>query len=335
MKQRFQLSALSIVLLAIGPEVLAGQEEFDRAKEKAQEAYAVFATFTSVSTETGEAASQEYFDRALELLAESKEIFEQGGVRKSKDSAALNEYANVLLGMGNPDLAAKALENALAADPDNVEVWLNLGHVRAMLGDARRLSAKEAYDRCLALKPPAETAAQAQEGLGDLFRQMGLYELAEESLVEALALDPARPRLRMLLAVLMVRSGRMMEADAAIEYLTIEAPQQIPELQRLLVDAVADFERARLWFPDKAGEHLAYAKVLLHSGRTEESVGPLERSVTLNANNYVAWNLLGSISQRLNRVKRAREAFERSLDLKPDQPRTVDALASLENPAEQ
>ncbi|MDZ4860566.1 MAG: hypothetical protein SGI88_16440, partial [Candidatus Hydrogenedentes bacterium] len=54
------------------------------------------------------------------------------------------------------------------------------------------------------------------------------------------------------------------------------------------------------------------------------------RSLRIDGKNFAALNLMGSVYRGLNRLRGAREAFMRSLELNADQPRTRQALDELD-----
>jgi Tfp pilus assembly protein PilF len=81
------------------------------------------------------------------------------------------------LAVGEAALAVKAMEQAVALDPDYGEAWNNLGRIRELLGD--RKGAEEAYERALSILT-YRTPEFAAYNLAELCRDQGRIERAEE-----------------------------------------------------------------------------------------------------------------------------------------------------------
>ncbi len=69
--------------------------------------------------------------------------------------------------------------------------------------------------------------------------------------------------------------------------------------------------------------------VFYYKGQDDKAVGYLERARSIRPPDTVLLNSLGDTYHRLGNVEKARDAFERSLALNPDQPKVKEQLASL------
>ena len=233
------------------------------------------------------------------LLREARDLYSEAGAAEAGDPELLSEYARLLERTDDPDLAAAVLTRLTSLSPDDAKAWVRLGTALSRLGDPEVLDAKRAFDRALSLEADPTVRGQAYAGLGHLYYELGLFVAAD-------TLDNVGGAL---------------------------APYSVL-LQEYLVRALADFDLNRVWFPDAAPFHLAYAKLLYRAGRLSEAMGILDRSLELNDENYVSWNLLGSFRNQVGDSEGAREAFMRSLALNPKQPRTRQTLDALSPPPE-
>ena len=159
---------------------------------------------------------------------------------------------------------------------------------------------------------------------------MGLRQFAASYYKQACTAAPDALQPKVALAALKIRDGLILEASADLDALGTIPPGSMLMVQQNLGAALTDFRDRRLWFSDTGANHLAYTKLLLRAGRNAESLQPLERALELDGGNFVPWNLLGSLSRELGNYARAREAFTKSLELNPDQPRTEEALRTID-----
>ena len=274
------------------------------------------------------AAYAKHQDAAQTNLREARRIFEQSKAGESKDPDVLVDYAEVLFNQGDFDLAADAWRSATQtkSGKTNPWFWFQLGRsLSALEGESYNLEAVEALRKAMALNPEPAGMANAQAVLGRVYWRLGLYDLAESNLAEAAQRAPGDLGIVAMLATLRVRDGHVREAADAFDAMGF-AP---PEYTVLLESALDDFAQRREWFTDTAEDHLAYAKLLVRLARFGDAMAPLERSLKLDPDNVVAWNLLGSINRQRGDTDAARVAFQRSLDVDPDQPRTRAALDAL------
>ncbi|HIJ66527.1 MAG TPA: tetratricopeptide repeat protein [Candidatus Hydrogenedentes bacterium] len=271
-------------------------------------------------------AFQKHSADMQKLLEEAARLFELADAKHAGAPDLLKDYAEFLTWQGDPDLAADALRRAAKVSPDDAEIWLAMGRALSALGHHYANEAEQALHKVLSLDIASGQAAQAHIALGRLYRLEGLPDLARENYAKALEIAPNDGTARAAMALDHVRYGEMVQAVDDLAGLT-ELP---PQFAQFLHEALAEFETAKRWIPDTAQDHLAYAELLTRVGRIDDGISPVERSLKLDPNQYVAWNLLGSLSRQLGNIKRAREAFTKSIELNPDQPRTQAALEELD-----
>lgn len=320
-----------VLLAAFGPAFALGQESVaSRSQELLERANEESAAAMSAGMQGDQTKFQEHSVRALELTSEARSLFDSVNAAESDDVTLLMAYARFLRDEANYDLAADALIRAAALQPENPELWFTLGEVQALLGTEGEERAVQSLRKALSLNAGDTLDAKAHAALGALFYQQGLYDFARDNLQAALESDPQYVGARITLASLDVRDGHISAASDSLDALGQISPQSVSLMQRTMDRALLDFEESRRWMPDTAGNHLAYAKLLVRAGRMGDSLLPLERATELDPMNPVAFNLLGSIHRELGNVEAARQAFSKSLKLNPDQPRTQSALDELE-----
>jgi tetratricopeptide (TPR) repeat protein len=215
------------------------------------------------------------------------------------------------------------------AAPGDASAWKELGRSLSTLGRVRAQEALDALHRSLELTPEAGT----QFLLGCLYRQEGLYDLASESFGKALERDPAHMGARLAMAALKIQEGRVREGNADIEAIGALPPEYAAEFDRRIKEAVERLLDARRLMPDTREDDMAYAKVMLRAERFQEALEAAERCARLAPNDEAALNFIGDVAGQLGLRDRAREAYTRSLELKPDQPRTKERLQALDQPA--
>ncbi|MEA3365399.1 MAG: tetratricopeptide repeat protein, partial [Candidatus Hydrogenedentes bacterium] len=274
-------------------------------------------------------AYREHEAKAEEMFEKARRLFEQAGGMELRDTEALADFAGVLHSLNDSDLAAEALRKATRLEPDNPALWLALG--RGLLAPLYRKPAEAEK----ALKRAAETGGgkrvegEARAVLGRLYWDKGLVDLAESEWSRALEMAPENALAQMGMAAVLARRGEVVAASERVEQVAKAAPSGLALAEELLGKSLRDFERSGLWIEDTADAHFAYASLLLRAGRYVETIGPLRRAAKLEPGNHVVWNMIGSISAQLGRTEQAREAFQRSLDINPDQARTREALKEL------
>lgn len=274
----------------------------------------------------------EFYASAREQLVAARDRYLAGGADLSSDVQLLEEFAALAVRSQDYDLAASAYRRAAEYSPETTQYWLEAARnfVRAgsgMAGEARE-ALRVCHDRAVA-SGDAELAAEVDTQLGHLYRQLALYELAREHYESALAARPNPLGARIGLIGIDFREGRVLEAAAAADQVVGLSPAETAYLDSMLHFGYEGFHETRAWFEDRAENHMAYAKLLTRMSRLSESLFAFQRAVELDEDNVVALNFLGSIAREAGDTERARQAFERSLEADPDQPRTRAILDEL------
>lgn len=275
-------------------------------------------------------SARENADRSRALVAEARALYEIMNASESDDVTTLRGYARALSAEKDYDLAELALVRAVSIDPEEAELWLELAQAQASLGGPARERAIRSYSKAARFRPEGDANARAYAALGTVFLEMGLYDLALENVSKALELKSDLAEAIVAMVALDTRVGNMEKAAQALDEFQAVPPEFVPRLRQYLDTALRDFEDSRRWIPDTAESHFAYAKLLIRVDRLTDSYWPLLRTIRLDDQNFVAFNMMGSVLRAMKRLRGAREAFTRSLELNPDQPRTREALQELE-----
>jgi len=266
---------------------------------------------------------------AMAKLRDARTLLERGGAKTTRDADLAYVYGDLLMRLGDSDLAAITLKNASELAPENAEYALGYGTILVLLGAGHEREAVRALRSAIAISPDSDRAASAHAQLAEVYRSSGLYDLTLESVELALAIDPEHSGAQFLKAVCLTRQGRFLEANTLMDEVSALAPAVAVDERGRLYDAVRDFERRNLWVANTADEHAAYGKMLIRVNRLPDSMDSLRHAARLNPDDAIIWNLLGSIYREANRIDEARDAFEHSLRINPDQERTRQVLEQL------
>jgi len=327
MMMRFGLVA-GLFLVSLGG--LAQSTGLDAARAS----FAEYETNMKASAEAAarqeSATAKELEDKALVALRRAARQYGEAGAGESDSPELLRHYADVQMRLGDYDLCAETLSRLVTVSPGDVDARLLLGNALAEAGPKRANEAIAAIGDALAMKPEPAKAAAAHLVLGRIYRGEKLFDLARGAFEQALTVEPSNAGAHVALAAEKLRMGQVAEASAELDQAGSQiTPEVGAQMGALLKEALADFREMRLSFPDTAANHYAYAKLLLRGNRVPDALMAAERSAALDGTVFEVWNFLGDVSRLTGNVKRAREAYEKSLQLKPEQPATVKSLEEL------
>lgn len=276
------------------------------------------------------AAAQDHHTRAQLALARAARQFETAGAAQSRDPEILRKYAKVRMQLTDYDLAAETYKRITEIEPRDSGSWLLYGKALSELGSNRANDAVEALNKVIELNPDAATVAAAHNNLGRVYRNERLYTLAKEQFEKAIEADPDLVAAKISLAGEKIRGGNVSEAAADLDQLG-QVPQDVAmTIPKVVADALEGFSFYRRAFADTAQNHMAYAKLMFRANRPLNALAPAERSVALDPSNYAAWNFIGDINLQSGNKSRAKEAYQKSLAIRPEQSVTQKALQSIQ-----
>jgi len=186
--------------------------------------------------------------------------------------------------------AVAAFRRAVAAAPDHVDAWNNLGNALGELGDPA--AAAEAYRAGLAAAPER---AELHYNLGNALMAAGDPPAAEAAYTAALARNPQH-------AGALNNLGNALRAQARY------------------ADAIARYQAALALRPEYYGTLNNIASALLGLHRPEDAEGFLRRALAAQPDYAEAANNLGGALLAQDRPRAALEWFRRAVTLAPGHP---------------
>lgn len=265
-----------------------------------------------------------------------------------------------LLEQNRPEDAEPMLAAALRERPDDAELIGGLGLLRLRQGHHTLALAQ--FRQALRLQPEQ---AGKWEALVKTARYWGLlreagdarsgsdHALAEDKLAEALALDPAEPQARLVLARVQADRRRPDLAETSYRQVLAQNPVNRAALSELLDLMIREGKRdeahAQLATLSpaqrtalgrdldiiRAGLLRAEADALIADHRLAEAAAALEQAVMLDADSAWLRHDLGRVRLSLNNVIGAFAPLDELLAKRPDDSAALHALALLQSAAEQ
>ncbi len=233
---------------------------------------------------------------ALDLLERAEEMGES--------NAALSNTRGVLLyEQGNMDGAQAALENAVALESDNASYQANLGAVYRSAGELEE--ALIAFKRAVVLQP---NSASFRNDLGDIYFKLERCEDAEFELRQAVEIDENLLEANFNLARTLFDCG--------------EVSASVPYFQKVIdIDAVS--------LPPA---YTYLARAYIQQSQLDRAVTEATKGALLPPANAEAYYWLGQayeIRGGADDLAKARDAYERALEIDPDFASAREALGQL------
>jgi len=277
-----------------------------------------------------EQAFNEHQGKAQRFLKDARDAFDAAHAQDSDDASILKDYADVLLQLGDSDLAADVYRRLTKITPDDPTAWFLLGRSLSLIGPGGAGESVKALNQALALTPnDSPDAIGTLLLLGKVYRTSGLFEFARECAEKALSLDPNNLGAQLALVAANVLEGNIAAAAADLDAIGLLPPEYAAGIPSLLGEALDSYQESRHLLADTPENHMAYAKLLLYAGRIQSSLLAAERAAMLDPGSTATWNLIGALSSQLGDTAKARRAYERSLQLDPNDIRTREALEAL------
>jgi tetratricopeptide (TPR) repeat protein len=217
----------------------------------------------------------------------------------SDDTRALGYrmLGRLWMSQGNLPLAGKAFDKSYAVDPNNSDLWVDIGRLRYRGGE--QLQALQAAERAIALDPKNPDALLFR---GQLARDSEGLVAGSAWFARALDEDPENHDLRLEYAATLGDAGRMQDSLAVLRG---GNGQAVATPRGLYLQAV---------IAARGGYDLLARELLQHSGFDRASVPSalmLSAIIDLEGDNYAS----------------AAQTLDRLYTLQPDNPRVVDLLA--------
>lgn len=247
------------------------EEQFEAAEKEFRRAQEAGYAPESLSPLLAQALSgQGAFKRLLDEIPQPAP-----GSRGEADVLVARAIAHA--GLGQKEDARHSLERALAAAPENADVYL--AQARLALVDRDPEAALRAVNAALSHDPGHRDGWLFK---GDVLRATGQTREASEAYKSALAIDPGHPGARLALADVAIDENRLVDARKEVDAVLKAAPKN---LQARYTQALIDFREKKV---EAARDHLAdvlkfapdYLPALLLGGAIEFALGNLQTAET-------------------------------------------------------
>ncbi len=324
MQRRFYITFTALFVLLLGSLAWA-QDPVSLAREKV-ERYKQAAK-AAAAPPMAPLARREAPDR--NDLLDAFGLFQSAGADESKDAKVRAEYVELLGLLGYYDLAAQQLERSAKESPKDPGLWRAAGRAWTDSGPAGDERALAALHSSLELDRDSADAAETWFFIGRVQHRRGEYDPAAESYAAALKLKPDHARAVIGKAALDARAGRIVEASAALDALGRAAQPYDIETRELLRKALADFQAGGAKVPDEAAPQAAYSKLLYRAARLPEAVSAGHRAAELKPDDVDTLNFLGAMLLQAGKADEAKQVYEKSLAIRPDQPNVSEGLKQI------
>lgn len=250
----------------------------------------------------------------------------------------LGRYQEALAGLEkgfrrSSDMALKRMSGlqlqraytGLQRDREAVEVALELTRLYPedpeILYHASKLHANFAYLTLRKLSEVAPASVWRRQAAGEAFESQGNYELAIQEYRQVLSLDPGRPGThyrvgRALLASSLdanaPQAAKEFEQELQLDSTNANAAYELGEIHRKaarLGEAQKLFELALKSYPDFEEARLGLAGVLIAQQKPELALPHLQKAISLNPENEVAYYRLVQVHRAIGNVAEQQKAL--------------------------
>jgi tetratricopeptide (TPR) repeat protein len=233
---------------------------------------------------------KERYDRALGTLRagdveEAELICRRTLPKLGRDPNILCLMGEICLQQRRPQEARNLYGEVLARHSDFPRALEGMG--LALLADRKAADASEFLLKAVKAAPQRSKTRLA---LSRALAESGHYEEAENSIREALELDPGKAILNR--AEIALTEGRMEEAEKLLREILVKDPNDVKALRTL-------------------------ASIAVEAARFKPARKMLERAVELSPGFIPAWNDLANLHMKQDRYEMALETVQRALDIDP------------------
>jgi protein O-GlcNAc transferase len=229
--------------------------------------------------------------------------------------------------------AIAAYQAALAAQPDFLDAWNNLGICRHL---SRRLpAAADAYRQALTLAP---ANAGVMANLGAVLREMGSLDQAVELLRAAADLEPAATSHAVNLGIAYWNQGNFSAAERILNDALTRAPNDADAAFNLgnalhalgrSREAVERYRHAAALRPDFAEALVNLGNVQTEIGEFDAAMAAYDAALRAQPDSVAALNNAGCLMRLLGRIAEAQQLLARALKLDPKNAALHDTLGNL------
>jgi len=234
--------------------------------------------------------------------------------------AAISFRLGVLLGrVGKPKQAAEHLSRAVELEPNDASAWLELGKQLSSTGDMTNSARAFARHVRLSLRELKLMDDVAEGSSAELAK-------ADHMLHQAVAVNPTDPLVNQTLGKVMLRLGRLRDA----EYFLKRAVELAPGSFLIRHDFAMALNQQMDWqgadaqldillekFPNDVRLQAVKAGNLIMVGETEQGLHRLERARTHAGDDTQFWLNYGHAVRTVGRMNEAIEAYRKCIKINP------------------
>jgi len=229
--------------------------------------------------------------------------------------------------------AQTAVRRAIELEPQNADFCLTAANIEQDLGKLD--GAVELLQRAVRLRP---AFSQAHNNLGILFSDLGRFEVASHAFTAAIRSNPQYARAYANLAVAQMRLLQLQEAVNSAKRATELQPDYahghhlLATAHNMLGDphgAEAALSNALRLKPDLVESSLLMAQVLSKLKRQDDAERVIRSALTASPGRAELWTWLGDLLSGRDDLLGALDAYQRSLELRPNDLTTTARAALL------
>ena len=253
--------------------------------------------------------------------------------REPTNAEAFGLLATASVQVGKLNEAQSAIKRSLELQPQNADFHLTAANIEQDLG---HLEASVALLRkALTVRP---SFAQAHNNLGIVLSDLGRVEEASNSFAEAIRLNPQYARAFGNLATVQMRMLKLQQALASAQRAATLQPDYA-HAHHLMASAhtmLGDLPAAEVALgtalklkPELVESSLLLAQVLSKLKRPDEAERVVRNALTLSPARAEFWTLLGDLVSGRDDLVGALDAYQRSMQLRPNDVITTARAALL------
>jgi putative PEP-CTERM system TPR-repeat lipoprotein len=302
------------VLPALG-QVLIETEQYKEAVSELRKAKDVSGeALAQISLQLGHAQTE------LKQYAEARTQYLLAGTVQPTDAKL--GLARVAAAENERKTAYQLIDEVLASAPKHVDAWVAKGDL--LRGDAKQEEALKAYQQATALNP---NHVVARVSLATAYMNLGKNAEARAELAQVQKYAPAKITLRFAYASLALRERKFEECTDNLAAIFRVIPRHMPSL--LLKGAMHfannELQQAELAFaayltlqPGHIYARKMLAAVLLRKEQAQSAAFLLEPMISQLDGDAELFALAGEAYMQLGQTRRAKEYYEKSVALEPD-----------------
>ncbi len=243
------------------------------------------------------------------------------------------KFARALQAKGNTEAATKALDEAIALNPQYVEAIVLLAELQIRAGQAQ--AAVESLTKVVEQHPEVANAPML---LASAYRNLGQIDKAVAVFRNQVERSPESPHSWFILGMVLREQQKPKEAREAFDKAQALVPNDLPTTYQLIEmdcndgDFKSALQRAHDQIqkqPKSSSAQLLEGKAYLAQKNWEQAEAALQKALALDPNSAAASELLLTVYLATNRVPEAIDRSEKALAVRPNDYKTMGLLGVM------